>query len=121
MNAKSIQEKLGKKEGRAAELAANNAKSDEEKIHERYIMAFAREPDQRETQVAVSYLQRPVAKDQNPEEQKSDDVKVTPSDEERASIPPTQEILRLGCGAKLILYPTSIILPPFVTDLSDNF
>ncbi len=57
LNAKSIQEKLGNNEGRAAELAGNSERLDGDKIRELYLCAFSREPAEGELELARQYLE----------------------------------------------------------------
>src|SRR5207247_5029941 len=56
LNAKDIQEKLASDKGRAALLAADNTRTDEEKIRELYYSVYSREPDTKEIGTATNYL-----------------------------------------------------------------
>ena len=56
LNAKDIQEKLASEKGRAALLAADNTRTDEEKIRELYYSVYSREPDAKEIGTALNYL-----------------------------------------------------------------
>jgi len=58
LNAKEIQDKLAADTGRAALLAADNNRAEDEKITELYFRAFAREPDEKELSSARSYLEK---------------------------------------------------------------
>jgi hypothetical protein len=58
LNAKEIQDKLAADTGRAALLAADNNRGEEEKIRELYLRAFSREPDQKELSSARTYLEK---------------------------------------------------------------
>jgi hypothetical protein len=69
LNAKEIQEMLTSNNGRAAKLAADRDRSDEQKIVELYHVAFCREPEPSELAAAQGYLDRMLAKAQKKEEQ----------------------------------------------------
>jgi hypothetical protein len=56
LNAKEIQEKLSADTGRAAALAAENAKSDAEKLTDLYYWAYSRAPDRDELRLGETYL-----------------------------------------------------------------
>jgi hypothetical protein len=58
LNAKEIQDKLAADTGRAALLAADNNRAEEEKIRELYFCAFSREPDEKELTFARTYLEK---------------------------------------------------------------
>ncbi len=58
LNAKDIQEKLANDSGAAAQLAADK-RSDEDKLRELYLVAYAREPDANELALAKSHLEKP--------------------------------------------------------------
>ena len=58
LNAKEVQKKLTASDGRAAALAADETRSDDQKITELYLLAFSREPDPDELAVARSYIDR---------------------------------------------------------------
>jgi hypothetical protein len=62
LNAKDLHEKVAAPEGRAAKLAADVTRSDEDKVHELYRLAFSREPDVSEVAAAVGYIERSAAK-----------------------------------------------------------
>ena len=57
LNAKDIQEKLASDKGRAAEIAASS-RSDDDNIRELYVLAFAREPNAKETETAKAHLKK---------------------------------------------------------------
>ena len=63
LNARDIQDKVAAPGGRAARLAADKARSDEEKIREIYLLAYCREPDQSELATAKSYVERAAGRD----------------------------------------------------------
>ncbi len=56
LNSNEVQGKLSSGSGRARQLAADTTRSDEEKVRELYIWAFAREPQSTEVQVAVAHI-----------------------------------------------------------------
>ncbi|MGK0186376.1 MAG: hypothetical protein ACI9R3_002159 [Verrucomicrobiales bacterium] len=58
LNSKGIQDKLSNVNGRAASLAKGEQAATEAKIQQLYQRAFSREPDQRELQVAMTYIER---------------------------------------------------------------
>lgn len=58
LNAKDIQDKLAADTGAAAKLAAD-ARSDQEKLRELYLIAYSREPDAKELALAKSHLEKP--------------------------------------------------------------
>ncbi|MBI4327461.1 MAG: DUF1553 domain-containing protein [Chloroflexi bacterium] len=58
LNAKDIHEKLAGDQGRAAVLAADNQRSDDDKVRELYLRVYSREPDSRESELARDYLAR---------------------------------------------------------------
>ncbi len=58
LNAKEIQEKIAGDNGHAALLAANKDQTDGEKVRELYTWAYAREPDEKEMQLATAYLDK---------------------------------------------------------------
>ena len=68
LNAKEIQEKLTKPDGRAAQLAKSSSRSDEEKIRELYLLAFARQPQETELQLALERIQKPAPGSEAPSE-----------------------------------------------------
>jgi hypothetical protein len=59
-NSKEIQEKLASNSGRAAKLAADTKRGDDEKIKELYLLAYARQPSDEELSLAMQYLGRQV-------------------------------------------------------------
>ncbi|HYT60070.1 MAG TPA: DUF1553 domain-containing protein [Haliangiales bacterium] len=61
LNAKEIQQKLADDQGVAARLTADTKRSDEEKIRELYLTAYAREPDASEATLARDYLAKRTA------------------------------------------------------------
>jgi hypothetical protein len=58
LNAKDIQEKLASDSGAAAKLAAD-PRTDEEKLRELYLAAYARPPEAHELKLAMAYLDKP--------------------------------------------------------------
>jgi hypothetical protein len=56
LNAKDIQEKISRDTSRAASLASDSTRSDDDKLRELYLLAFAREPDLKELATARSHL-----------------------------------------------------------------
>jgi len=60
LNAKDIQEKLSRDSGRAAALAEDSTRSDDEKVRDLYLLAFAREPIATETSTAKSHIEKTV-------------------------------------------------------------
>jgi len=58
LNAKEVQEKLTAGDGRAAKLAADAGRSDEQKIAELYLFAYSRAPDSGEVAAATDYVER---------------------------------------------------------------
>ena len=56
LNSEEIQSKLAGDQGRAARLAADANRSDEEKIRELYSIAFSRDPDDRELKATLTYV-----------------------------------------------------------------
>ncbi len=58
LNAKEIQEKLAKDEGRAALLALDEKRGEQDKIRDLYLLAYAREPEQKEFAIADGYLKK---------------------------------------------------------------
>jgi hypothetical protein len=56
LNAKDMQEKLSRDGGRAAVLAEDSTRSDEEKVRELYRLAFSREPNASEIGTAKTHL-----------------------------------------------------------------
>jgi hypothetical protein len=58
LNAKDIQERLAADLGRAAALASDATRGDDEKVRELYRIAYAREPQASEMKVALDYLSR---------------------------------------------------------------
>jgi len=56
LNSEEIQNKLAGEQGRAAQLAADEKSSDEEKIRELYSIAFSRDPDDRELKATLTYV-----------------------------------------------------------------
>ena len=58
LNSKDIQKKLSDDEGRAALLAKDDSRSDDQKVRELYFRAFSREPGADEYVVAKSYIQK---------------------------------------------------------------
>lgn len=58
LNARDIQERLAADLGRAAALASDASRADDEKVRELYRIAYAREPQASEMKVALDYLSR---------------------------------------------------------------
>jgi hypothetical protein len=58
LNAKEIQEKLAKDDGRAASLAKDSQRGDGEKIRELYYWDYSREPNEKELALATGYIQK---------------------------------------------------------------
>ena len=56
LNSEEIQSKLAGDQGRAARLAADANRTDEEKIRELYSIAFSRDPDDRELKATLAYV-----------------------------------------------------------------
>jgi len=56
LNSKEIQAKLSADKGRAAALAADEKRSDEEKVRELYQLAYSREPETAEVEFGTQYL-----------------------------------------------------------------
>jgi hypothetical protein len=70
LNAKDIHDKLAAPNGRAAKLAADEKRSDEEKVAELYRLAFSRDPDAAELAAAKAYVQRIAAREEGDKEKK---------------------------------------------------
>ncbi len=60
LNAKEIQEKLSADKGRAALLAADDQRNEDERVSELYFWAYSRQPDQAELSLAKSHLEKKV-------------------------------------------------------------
>lgn len=58
LNSKEVQDKISKDGARAAKLAADSSRTDEERMTELYQIVFARNPRPDELKVALSYLER---------------------------------------------------------------
>jgi hypothetical protein len=58
LNSKDIQAKLADDKGRAASLATESNKSDEDKVRELYQWAFSRDPKSEELQIAKAHLEK---------------------------------------------------------------
>lgn len=58
LNSKDIQAKVSDEKARAAALAADSARSDDEKVRELYRWAFSRDPKPEELQTAKSHLEK---------------------------------------------------------------
>jgi hypothetical protein len=58
LNSKDIQTKISDDKGRAATLAADTTRSDEEKLREIYRWAYSRDPSAPELQTAQSHLEK---------------------------------------------------------------
>jgi hypothetical protein len=63
LNSKDIQEKLTNEKARAAVLAKDEKRPDEAKIRELYRLAYAREPEAKEVEVARSYIEKKAIQD----------------------------------------------------------
>jgi hypothetical protein len=72
LNAKDIQEKLSSPNGRAAKLAADEKRPDEEKIAELYRLAFSRDPDADETAAAKAYIEKVMSREDPKGKEKKD-------------------------------------------------
>ena len=62
LNSKDIQAKLSADKGRAAILAADEKRSDEEKIRELYFGAFSRDAESSEIDIARTHIEKKVGK-----------------------------------------------------------
>ena len=76
INSKTIQTKLGSESGRAAILAKDKEKTDEDKIRELYLYAVSRAPNENEFDAATAYLKKKRGK-------AAADEKLTPERAER--------------------------------------
>ena len=56
LNSSEVQGKISAGQGRAAQLAADKNRSDEEKIQELYRWVYSRNPDGEETKIALAHL-----------------------------------------------------------------
>jgi hypothetical protein len=70
-NSRDIQEKLANNAGRAATLAADDKRGDDQKIRELYLLAYGRDPEPEELSLAMNHLGREV---------KAKDGKMQPAD-----------------------------------------
>lgn len=70
-NSKELQDKLANAGGRAAKLAADNTRGDDEKVRELYLLAYGRGPEPEELSFAVHHIGRLV---------KDKDGKMVPAD-----------------------------------------
>jgi len=70
LNAKDIQEKLANDKGRAATLASDTVRSDEQKLRELYLLAYARAPEKIEIESGLKHLQE-AAKTSDPKKQRA--------------------------------------------------
>ena len=61
LNAKDIQDRLALDTGRAARLAGETTRSDDAKVRDLYRLAFSREPDAGELQLALGHLEKRTA------------------------------------------------------------
>lgn len=61
LNAKDIQEKLAGDSGRAAALASDTGRADDEKLRELYLWTYSREPQPEETAIAKGHLEKKTA------------------------------------------------------------
>ena len=62
LNAKDIQEKISADKGRAAQLAGDTARNDDEKLRDLYGWAYSRDPRPEELQVAKAHLEKSASK-----------------------------------------------------------
>ena len=62
LNAKDIQEKIAADKGRAAQLAGDTARNDDEKLRDLYSWAYSRDPKPEELQVAKAHLEKGASK-----------------------------------------------------------
>ncbi len=58
LNSQDVQGKISSGSGRAAKLAADKNRSDEDKINELYLWAFSRKPEKSELETAIKYISR---------------------------------------------------------------
>ena len=58
LNSSEVQQKISGGSGRAAQLAADNKRTDPEKLKELYRWMYSREPDAQEMSIALSHLER---------------------------------------------------------------
>ena len=58
LNAKDIQEKLSRDGGRAAVLAEDSTRSDDDKLRDLYRLAFSREPNATEISTGKSHIEK---------------------------------------------------------------
>ena len=56
LNSEEMQKKLADEKGRAAQLSADDKRSDEEKLRELYLRVFSRSPEETELTAALAYL-----------------------------------------------------------------
>lgn len=61
LNAKDIQEKLARDGGRAAALAEDSTRSDDEKLRELYLLTYSRGPNAKEIETAKSHITKKLA------------------------------------------------------------
>jgi hypothetical protein len=61
LNAKDIQEKLARDGGRAAALAEDSTRTDDEKLRELYLLAYSRGPNAKEIETAKSHIAKKIA------------------------------------------------------------
>jgi hypothetical protein len=61
LNSKELQEKIAGDKGYAASLAADTSDSDQKKIADLYMTAFARQPESKELETAVGHIEKKVA------------------------------------------------------------
>ena len=62
LNAKDIQEKISADKGRAAQLAGETARNDDEKLRDLYSWAYSRDPRPEELQIAKAHLEKGASK-----------------------------------------------------------
>jgi hypothetical protein len=58
LNSKQLHEKLTADKGRAAKLALDTSRKEEEKIKEIYLLGYAREPNDKEMELALAQLEK---------------------------------------------------------------
>ena len=61
LNSKDLQEKIASDKGYAAQLAADSSDSDNKKVSDLYLTAFARQPEGRELETALHHIEKKTA------------------------------------------------------------
>jgi hypothetical protein len=59
LNSREVQSKLDDGKGRAAQLAADKDRTNEQKLRELYHWVYAREPQEKELAYSLTYLEKP--------------------------------------------------------------